>query len=135
MPLSDFNADFSSDFGSDVVLGADWPAALPQAFLLDTFQQTLPDTLLRTQPEAGPAIVRRRFSTATTPVSGEMFMTAAQRATFTEFWTETIAYGSAQFEFPAQIGTGTWTVRLTAPPVFRPVAAYWRVALEMEILP
>ncbi len=39
-----------------------WPPSLPQRPLAQGFSEQAPDTLIRTQMEAGPPKVRRRFT-------------------------------------------------------------------------
>ena len=122
---------------SHVDTGILWPETLPQAFLLDSYRSARPQTVLRSKPEAGPAITRRRFSKGVTPFGGEMMMSKAQRNALVVFFDETLEGGALAFRFPAQDGSAdTWDVRFTAEPEEGWVSAtHWRVSLAMERLP
>lgn len=119
------------------ITGTEWPDTLPQAFLLNSYSATRPSTLLKSQPEAGPAIHRRRFTAAVMPFSGTMMMTTAQKIAFYTFYDETLLGGAVAFVFPAQDGSGgVWDCRFTADPEEAPVsAAHWRISMAMERLP
>lgn len=116
---------------------AEWPPTVPHSFLLDSYAAVRPATLLRTQPEAGPAIVRRRFSAGVMPFRGDIMVTTAQKAELATFYDETLAGGSMEFRFPAPDGTGgSWDCRFMAEPEESPVSTtHWRVSLAMERLP
>lgn len=115
----------------------DWPGSLPQAFLLDSYRATWPSTTIRSQPEAGPAIVRRRISAAVTPFAGTMQMTGEQRSMLYSFYQNTALGGAIAFAFPAQDGTGgTWDCRFAAEPEESQIAHdLWRISMELEKLP
>lgn len=115
----------------------DWPAPLPQAFTLDSYQSARASVVLRSQPEAGPAIVRRRFSAGVVLFSGDMVMSRAQRDAFVTFFDDTVLGGALPFQFPAQDGSDNiWTCRFTAEPQERWISGtHWRVSMAMELLP
>ena len=114
-----------------------WPGSLPQAFTIGSYQSTRPSTVIRSQPEAGPAIIRRRFSRGVTLFSGDMVMTRAQRDEFVEFFDTTTDGGALEFNFPAQDGSDDlWRCRFTGEPTERWLSAsHWQVSMQMERLP
>ena len=117
-------------------MASPWPASLPQSFLVGTYQAQRPSTVIRSQPEQGPAIVRRRFSAAVMPFSGAMMMTEAQRAALAAFYDSTLAGGAGELTFPAPVGAGTWLCRFTAEPEESDVTpGYFRVILALEKMP
>ena len=122
---------------SHIIAGTFWLPSLPQYFLLDTYRSTRPQTLLRSQPEAGPAILRRRFTAAVMPFGGAMVMSKAQRDAFVDFYEDTLIGGSAMFQFPAQDGSSAvWDCRFTAEPEEEWISdTHWRIVMQMERLP
>lgn len=123
-------------------MSAVWPAGLPQNLRTSDLQETMPDTVLRTQMDAGPAKARRRFTAAPRPFSGSLVMTQAQVEVFDAFFVDVVAGGALQFEwkFPR---TGTiCDVRFTNKPQLRPTgpraidkSEYWIVEVELETVP
>lgn len=114
-----------------------WPAWFPQAFLEGTYSATRPAVALRTQPDKGPAIMRRRLTRGVTPFAGEMIMTAVQRFQFNLLFDDYLAGGTGELLFPAPDGTGGgWTVRFRSEPrEVRITRTHWRISMEMERLP
>lgn len=117
--------------------GLFWPLSLKQSFVLGTYRQSRPNTVLRSNPEAGPAIVRQRFTAAPSPFSGSMIFDMQQYQTYRDFFDNSAMGGYAVFFFPAQDGSDDyWDVRFTKEPTEeRITATHWRVSFEMEKLP
>ena len=114
-----------------------WPATLPQRMDVDGYQESLGDGRLRSQSDAGPAKVRRRFSAVPRPLSVSTELTSAQLATFKTFVVTTLAGGTLPFQMPAQSGTGTWIVQFaqTMPGWTAIPGGRWRLSLDLVILP
>ena len=113
-----------------------WPSALPQTFLVDGFQENFPNTLLRSEMEAGPAEQRRRFTAGVTPLSGSLDLTKAELAVLRAFYSADTKDGALAFDWAHPITEEAASVRFTAPPVIRAAAPDgFRVALNLEILP
>jgi len=51
---------------------ATWPASLPQTVKATSFQETAPKEVIRTQMDAGPAKVRRRFTAGVRLIKGNV---------------------------------------------------------------
>lgn len=111
-----------------------WPAGLPQRFIATSFNYQGADNVLRSENTIGPAKTRRLTTSNVQPQSGELFMTAAQYATFLDFLDD-INAGAKAFTFPSQFGGAADLVRMTAPHKVRSSAKYWYVSLSLEILP
>ncbi|MEY2653820.1 MAG: hypothetical protein RLZZ524_848 [Pseudomonadota bacterium] len=115
---------------------ASWPVSLPQALLQSGFGETLPDTALRTEMDAGPAKLRRRTSAAVRPVSGALLLTASQAADLETFYVDTLEGGTLDFTWTDPRTESACTFRFTAPPSLAPVSgALWRASISLEQMP
>lgn len=114
-----------------------WPATLPQCLPLDNQQEGMANNLIRSQPDTGPAQVRRRSSAAPRAWSGMVVLTRAQLAILRDFVEVTLLQGSLPFSFPATSEAGTWLVRFAdnGLPKWRRVGPKFSVTLQLEILP
>lgn len=115
-----------------------WPATLPQCFAVG-YSEGLGDNLAEYQPDIGPPISRRRSSAATRPLSGQMKLTRAQRATLKTFFEVTLDQGALAFEFPDPASAGdTLLVKFAKgdAPTFQQIApGFYRVTLQLTVLP
>ena len=116
-----------------------WPSSLP-ALQWVGYQETLPDGTLRTQMDAGPAKVRRRFTAAVRPVKGQISTNEAGVAALESFYLVDCNGGATSFVWSLARAGGPQNVnfRFTKPPVISPAAdgnGRYLVALELEILP
>jgi hypothetical protein len=114
-----------------------WPADLPDNFLLEGYSETLADTTIRTQMEAGIAKVRRRFTYAARPFSGRLVVNRAQKESLEAFYITTCRSGADRFEWrhPSRREYVAAQIRFTAPPGFEPLEPeIWHAVLQMEIL-
>ncbi len=113
-----------------------WPAALPDSASWEDYQESMPDMVIRTAMDAGPAKVRRRFSAAPTSISGTMLMNSSQVATLDAFFRDSTAGGSLAFSWTHPRTGAEVACRFLSPPQLRHVAGpLWRVELAIEILP
>lgn len=114
-----------------------WPASLPSALLVRGYSESLPDVTLRTQMDAGPAKVRRRFTAGVRPVSGRQVMTAAQVAALRTFYETTLLGGSLRFSWrEPRAGDATVEFRFTEPPQWSGMEpGLFDVSLSLEIMP
>ena len=117
-------------------MSANWPASLPQAFKLNTYQPARADNLLRTPVDVGPSKTRRRSLVASRVERGAMDMTRAQWATLVTFYDTTLSGGTLQYSMFDPLGGASREVKFNAPP--EPSgsgAGRFVVALEIEVLP
>jgi len=113
-----------------------WPADLPQEVLFDGYDEQLPNVMLRTTMDAGPAKVRRRFTAAIRTISFNIEMTRAQVVLFETFFNDTLKGGSLAFDWVHPRTQAACTYRFTQPPGIQLVTgALCKVACKMEILP
>lgn len=94
---------------------ATWPTALPQYVLQQGFREQMPDTLLETQMEAGPAKSRRRYTTGYRQFGVALAMTATQRAIFDSFFVTTLKGGSLPFDWKDPVTQAAATFRFRKP--------------------
>lgn len=114
-----------------------WPAALPQAMLIAGYSSSRPAVTLRTPPEKGPQIMRRRGKAGVAPFAGSMVMTLSQRNALDVFFDVTLAGGAKVFTLPAQDGTADiWFCRFVGPPEEEQLTGtHWRVEVALERMP
>lgn len=113
-----------------------WPSSLPQNPQLIGFQESGQGATVRTQMDAGPAKVRRRFTIEVRNISIALVMTTAQVATFESFWTSTISYGALAFDWSDFRTSAAQTYRIASRPAYAALGGgYWRVDLQLETVP
>lgn len=112
-----------------------WPDSLPQCLPVDGQGEGLADERIRSQPDAGPALVRRRSTAGVRPFSGIVILDRAQLDMLRSFVDETLDGGTLPFSFPAQSEAGTWLVRFDELPKWQRRGVRYQVALQLEILP
>ena len=115
-----------------------WPETLPQCFALG-YGEGLADNQVEYKPDIGPAISRRRSSSATRPLSGQIRLTRAQRSTLKTFFEVTLDQGALPFVFPDPAEPGqTLLVKFAKgdQPSFQQAApGVYRVTLQLTVLP
>lgn len=117
-----------------------WPIGLPQHLLVAGYRETLPDVALRTQMDAGPSKVRRRYTTNSRPIQARVIpMTAAQVAIFKEFFNDSLAGGTLAFDWLDPITQEAVEMRFVTPPPpdIQAVesSTLFDVTMNLEILP
>lgn len=121
-----------------------WPSTIPQRPLRSGATGGLPNTLLRTQMEAGVAKVRRKYTAGPEVMALTWRMSWSQWSTLRSFIEQTIAGGAQVFTLPHHpITDQPVTVRLV--PVDERQLVQWRsvdrvpgmveVATQLEVLP
>jgi hypothetical protein len=115
----------------------DWPSTLPQYLSKNDFADALPDNVIASTVDVGPAILRRRTTSNSAVLSGSMLMTAGQWDDLATFFTTTVKE-TLPFNFPDPDGSGTISVRFKqgAPPSRKKhTPLRFRVNLTFEKLP
>lgn len=113
-----------------------WPITLPTAPLLDGFIETTPETIIRSEMDAGPAKVRNRTTAGVRKFSMAFILDKIQTATFDSFYLNDLSGGTNSFDFEHPRTGETLSLRLTKPPRYNAQnARYFRVSLEAESLP
>lgn len=114
-----------------------WPAALPQTLFVGGYGQTYPNVTIKSDMDAGPAKVRRRFTAGVEPVSGTMLMDATELAALDTFYNTTLLGGSLRFSWtkpPAH--SVACEMRFTEPPTWTAIEpGMYQVSMSFEVLP
>src|SRR5262249_41506214 len=79
-----------------------WPAELPQIVQLSGYQESPPDLVLRTQMDAGPAKVRRRFTSGVRPIQASLVLHENQCQMLDNFFVRDCAGGALAFDWQTQ---------------------------------
>jgi hypothetical protein len=114
-----------------------WPVSLPQRPLVQGFSEQAPDTLIRTQMEAGPPKVRRRFTAGIRTMGLQLHLTSEQVETLDGFHDATLQGGALAFDWVHPRTGSAITCRFAEPPGYAPIARgrLWTASLKLEILP
>lgn len=112
-----------------------WPVDLPQDLLQRGYNQSSPDTILKSSVDVGPAKLRRRTTTAVEPVSGSLLLTEAQLGSIRTFYVNTLSGGSLRFTWKDPVTLVSKELRFTDAPKWAMQSGWYAVQLSMEILP
>ncbi len=113
-----------------------WPETLPLSPLAGSFRETLPDTVLRTGMDQGPAKLRQRSTAGTRGILVSYILDRAQVMTLDDFHETALEGGALSFSYTHPRDDNTVTCRFKRPPEFVSLNGdYYRVTLELEILP
>jgi hypothetical protein len=85
--------------------------------LADGYSYGLADGRLKTAMDSGPPKVRRRFSSATRPVSGQIYGSIDDMARLERFWMSETAGGVLPFVIPDQNTDGLMLVTEDGAPL------------------
>jgi len=110
----------------------EWPATLPQEPPGET--ETAPDLAVRTEMDAGPPKMRRRFTAGVRRFSREMILTAAQVEILDAFYLDTLK-STLSFDWTHPRAGANVTYRFTGPPAYTTYEGNYKVTLPLEILP
>jgi hypothetical protein len=120
---------------------AAWPGALPSLPTYVGSSETPPDTTLRTPMDAGPAKVRRRFTSGPRVLPIRLVMTATQlnAATpngFDAFFVTDTSGGADEWTWTNPRTGGAVTMRFVGTPTYVNLGGTaWEVSFTVEILP
>jgi len=115
-----------------------WPSTC--ATLRNSIRERLPDNVLRSPMEVGPAKVRRRTTSGVRELTAEVQpLTSAERSTFESFFVTELRYGSLPFTWVHPLTGATLLCRFKEPPQYQEVWAKMgsltQVSISVEILP
>lgn len=117
-----------------------WPSELPQTAFLDTSIGD-DESRLISPMDAGPALIRNRFTAITQSVDIPIIITGTQLGIFKTFYRTTLNHGASQFTWNDPTDGSTVTFRFRSPPVWRAIKPgavadrLWQASLSLEILP
>ena len=115
-----------------------WPVTLPQSPLIEGYSETLANIVVRTDMDAGPPKVRKRFTSAALPFKMSMILTGEQMETLDEFFTDTCNGGATAFdwEHPRLGDSGDGSFRFVGQPTVSVAGPdLYRVEFQVEMLP
>lgn len=114
-----------------------WPAELPGP-AIGTLNESPPNNVIASQPDKGPAIVRRRTTANVRPLSFSMMLTSEELQTLDDFFTDETDYGSVPFDYDHPRTGDACTARFkpgSVPQYLDREGVIYGVAVELEILP
>jgi len=113
-----------------------WPDTLPASPLLDSFREKVPDFVIRTSMEQGPAKLRRRTTAAVRLLFVSYMMSKDQVTALEAFYLTTLQGGSLFFDFTHPRTETTVSCRFVKPPEYGSGNGnFFRVTIELEVLP
>lgn len=112
-----------------------WPATMPQNLLISGYSESPPSVVLRTTMDIGPVKLRRRTTSAIRPVTGEQVITSAQLAEFKAFYNTDLYGGALRFSWIDPVTEEAVEMRFTESPSWTPEDGFYRLRLNLEILP
>ena len=112
-----------------------WPVTLPQFVSVEGFQETPPDLLLRTQMDAGPPKVRRRFTAGVRGFKATVRLTQAQVQVLDAFFVGTLAGGALSFDWTHPRTGVNSSFRMSRPAYSSEGGDSWVAGFELELLP
>lgn len=116
---------------------ATWPATLPGLVLLDGYQETQQDIVIRSTVDVGPPKLRARYTVAPQVFNVAFAITDAQKATLKTFFSSTLTFGVLPFDWShPDLGTAIELSFRGVPPVYSAIGGgMWRVAFQLYEVP
>jgi hypothetical protein len=108
---------------------------------VDGYDSGVDDAKLRTEMDAGPAKIRRRFTAVPEAMNVRLVMTATQLNAaspngFMAFYVTDTSHGSAEFTWVNPRTGSVATCRFVGAPACRPLGGTaWEVTFRMEVMP
>lgn len=112
-----------------------WPSTLPERPLAAQYGETPQNGAIRSDMDAGPGKVRRRFTATVERFTCGYTLTDAQTETLMVFWRETLQYGSLSFDWSHPRTEDPVSARIVSVPRPKRIDGFYSVALEIEVLP
>lgn len=111
-----------------------WPSTLPQPEQSGYGEQA-PNSTIRTEMDAGPVKMRRRYTAAPRLFSLTYHLTAAEVATLDAFYVTTSRSGSLEFNWVNPRTLAACTARFVDAPRYSAVGHEADVSVQIEVLP
>ena len=116
---------------------ATWPVTLPLEPIIDSITETPPNLTIRTEMDAGPAKVRRRYTVGVRLFEVSYVFSPAEMSIWENFYENTIMDGILSFTYPHPRRWGlSIVVRLVEPPKYKSKGGgYYEIDMQLEMLP
>ena len=111
-----------------------WPASLPQEMELSGTKETLPDAVLRTQMEAGPAKTRPKYTRAAGKMEAFFFLDENQRQVLKDFYRVETKSGEVTFFIPQPLSGELMEVQFLGPPRIEPAGAMYVGSIRYKMM-
>lgn len=112
-----------------------WPETLPEQLLQDSYEENAPNVLIKSNMETGPAKMRRRVTSGVRSVRGHQIMTLEQLNIFKTFFNTTLYGGALRFSWADPTGNEAVEMRFVDAPAWAAQEGFFRVEMNLEILP
>lgn len=110
-----------------------WPTTLPQAFLVEGYEEQKQDTRIRSIMDSGPAQTRRRFTAALEFFRGRLILTKTQMTLLKTFVDVTTNGGTSVFEWKHPTTGEIAEFLFLDLPIYRPAGGdYWYASFTLE---
>ena len=113
-----------------------WPEILPVYPLLQGYRETMPETVLRSDMETGPAKLRQRSTATISKIHLQFLVNDTQLTAFRDFYQETLSGGALGFSFYHPTKLENVTCRFATPyEVVSVNGTFHRVQAVLEVMP
>lgn len=112
-----------------------WPSSLPcpQA---NSYGETPPNNLIRSQMDKGPEVVRRRTTANVRPLNFSLMLTPAETQTLDDFYVDDLMSGALAFDYTHPRTGEACRARFSTQPQYRNFSSIKYIAsISLEILP
>lgn len=109
-----------------------WPVSLPQVLMLDGLNAKRNSAVVRTQMDAGPQKVRRRYTVSTKTFTGSIIVTEAQRVTLESFYRNVLADGALRFVLADPQTLEEAEFRFADDYSEESLDGYWKITMTLE---
>jgi hypothetical protein len=113
-----------------------WPSTLPASPVINNYQESFKDNVIRSDIDAGPMKTRQRYTRAQRMLQVSFVLTDAQKITFTNFFNS-IKGGALPFNWADPVTGTSIVVRMTGAvtgPNYVNINL-WQVSFQVEVLP
>lgn len=100
--------------------------------LINSFQESPPDGIVRTSMDIGPAKIRRRTTANIRPISFKLFLKKDDVAVMDSFY---LTYAADEFDFTHPRTKNSVKARFVEPPAYMNRSIGYEVSVSLEIMP
>lgn len=111
-----------------------WPTTLPQVLRLDGQKAKHKSNVIRTEMDAGPVKIRRRYTVSEKLFEGSIIVTETQRETLENWYTNTIGDGTLRFVMKDPQTLQPAEFRFTEDYSEESLDGMWQINMKLEKL-